>query len=382
MNSDNIRNFVFILTTLIPTAIGQVNLTSPASPAAAEPGATLITLTGSAFPPGSIVAAQVNVKLEPATVGAGPTLTTVASGVQTVVGTTRRVTFIVPVSLVVSQPTLYGVLVSGSTAIGTSFSSTNAAQLTIQPIAGIISAVPTSIQPGQVAVMLIRTQFGSFVQGSTEAVLGLGLSVGVLPLGAQAAATDAFGNPGLVLVADTNTLLALVRASGTAAIGNRELVVRQGPLSYRRSDALAVQAAASANLNTAVVSLTSPTAPESGTPGISTFTLSATGLPTGTLQASQFRLFLEPSGISAPSLTFAPAAIAAETNGRRDITFQVPASLTLNSLTDYLITLYGSTSNYGQLPTGTTVLSSNRTLVRIGPPTAPSPTLTITITSA
>jgi hypothetical protein len=355
----------------------QVTLSGAASPASAEPGTTLVTLTGSNFPAGSILPAQVNIRLEAQAGQVGPIVTTSASGLQSVVGSTRRVTFTVPSTLIVASPTAYRASVSGTTAAGTAFSSTNFSLLTIQPVAGILSAAPSALQTGQSAAMLIRTQQGNFVQGATDANFGAGISVGVAPVGAQAAAGDAFGIAGRVIVVDPNTLLAVVRASQDAAPGTRELVLRQGPTSYRRADALAVQTGAVANTETALVNLGSPTSPDVGTPGVTTFSLAVSGLPAGTILSSQVRLFFEPalnSG-SNPAITVIPSSIGAESNGQRTVSFQVPATLNFLALTDYLITLYGSTSNYGQLGSGVSFVSGNRALVRLGPPAAPAPGL-------
>jgi hypothetical protein len=353
--------------------LAQVNLSSPTSPPAAEPGVTLVTLTGTNFPAGAILPAQVTIRVEPQSAGAGPAVNIAATGVQTVVGSTRRVTFSLPVTLVVAAPAAYNVTLSGTTATGTAFNSTNPAQLTVQPIPGILSAVPAAAQPGQAVAMLIRTQFANFVQGAADASLGAGVSVGVAPIGNQAA-PDAFGNAGRVIVVDPNTLLTVARVAGTATAGNRELTLRQGPQTYRRPDALSIHATSS-NAETSLVTLTSPPTPGTGTPGITTFTLSTTGLPAGTLIPNQIRLFLEPrvDGAGAPALTLTPTTVGADSSGSRSLTFQVPANVSFAAATEYLITLYGSTSNYGQSPGGITFLSGNRALVTLGPPQAPSP---------
>ncbi len=353
----------------------QITLASPATPATAQPGSTLVALTGSGFPAGSILAAQVMVQLAPETAGSGPTVALAATGLQTVVGSTRKVTFTVPPDVLVPQATLYRVTLSGTATDGTVFTSTNFAQLTIQPVAGILSSLPAAVNPGQAAALLIRTQFGNYTQGAADATLSSGLSVGVQPIGSQVAATDAFGLPGRVIVVDPSTLLALVRVDIAATPGPRSLTVRQGPQSISRTGALTVQTSAVANTGTAVATLVSPVSPASGTPGTTTFALNATGLPSGIL-ASQLRLLLEPAGNSGLPLTVTPQSITASSNGAQTVSFQLPSSLVLNAATDYLITLYGSTSNYGQLQSGATVLSANRAAITLGPPPPAAPLLT------
>lgn len=358
----------------------QVTLSGAASPAAAEPGATLVTITGTNFPSTSILPSHVNVRLSPATANAGPSAITTASGVQAVVGTTLRITFQVPVTVVVAAATPYLVSVSGTAADGTAFQSVNTVPLTIQPVAGILSSSPAALQTGQAGALLIKTQFGSFTQGATQAFAGPDVSVGVQPEGSQAPAADAFGIPGRVIVVDSNTLLTVIRASSTASEGSRDLTLQQGASIYQRPGALTLQTNApspSGGNTTALATLTSPVSPTAGSPGTTTFRLTVSGLPTDTLMTSQVRLLLEPkldSSTLAP-LTVTPLSIGADSAGSRIITFPVPSGLVLSANTDFLITLYGSTSNYGASPTGSTFLSGNRALVTLNPPSSASPTL-------
>lgn len=358
----------------------QVTLSGAASPAAAEPGATLVTITGTNFPSTSILPSHVNVRQSPATANAGPSAITTASGVQAVVGTTLRITFQVPVTVVVAAATPYLVSVSGTAADGTAFQSVNTVPLTIQPVAGILSSSPAALQTGQAGALLIKTQFGSFTQGATQAFAGPDVSVGVQPEGSQAPAADAFGIPGRVIVVDSNTLLTVIRASSTASEGSRDLTLQQGASIYQRPGALTLQTNApspSGGNTTALATLTSPVSPTAGSPGTTTFRLTVSGLPTDTLMTSQVRLLLEPkldSSTLAP-LTVTPLSIGADSAGSRIITFQVPSGLVLSANTDFLITLYGSTSNYGASPTGSTFLSGNRALVTLNPPSSASPTL-------
>src|SRR4026209_2995323 len=93
---------LFVLTTLISrspllTQTG-VTLAPSTSPAAGQPGVTVMNLIGSGFPSGTILAASTNVRLQPAAGGAA--VTTPASVVTAVVGSTRRITFMIPGSVV------------------------------------------------------------------------------------------------------------------------------------------------------------------------------------------------------------------------------------------------------------------------------------------
>src|SRR5580700_2940055 len=102
-----------ILLAVCASSQTQVTLSTAVSPTSGQPGITSITLTGSNFPAGTIPPASVTVNLQPAAGGA--TVTTTATTVTTVVGSTRRVAFIIPATIAVSAPTSYLVSISGAT---------------------------------------------------------------------------------------------------------------------------------------------------------------------------------------------------------------------------------------------------------------------------
>src|SRR5207249_6685582 len=95
-------------------AESTVTLNPSASPSTGQPAVTVISLTGSGFPSGTIPPGNVTVTLEPAAADR-PSGTTTATAVTTLFGTTERVTFQVPSSIKVSSPTSYHVSVTGST---------------------------------------------------------------------------------------------------------------------------------------------------------------------------------------------------------------------------------------------------------------------------
>ena len=109
-----------------------VALSSAVSPSAAQPDYQTVSLIGTGFPAGTIAPADVVVTLTPA-VGSTPAGSSNASAVATVSGTTRRIQFIVPTTIVVSAPTAYRVAVAGRTTTGTTFTSSNTAPLTVLP---------------------------------------------------------------------------------------------------------------------------------------------------------------------------------------------------------------------------------------------------------
>ena len=163
----------------IPLALSAqtlVTLSPAASPAAGQAGVTSISVTGSGFPTGTITPANTTVSLQPAAGGA--VVSTNATGVTTVVGSTRRVTFTIPGSVVVSAETAYLVAVSGTVSEGGTFTSSNKATLTVNPGASISSVAPNNGQAGQTVSVTITGLFTTFVQGSTQANFGAGISVG------------------------------------------------------------------------------------------------------------------------------------------------------------------------------------------------------------
>src|SRR5690348_1449992 len=92
--------------TIPPTA---VTLTSPTSPGAAQPGVTVVNLTGTGFPSGTVTPAQTTITLAPAT--SGPAESAKITAATLLTGTTWRVTFQV-IGPNVTSSTLYKVSLS------------------------------------------------------------------------------------------------------------------------------------------------------------------------------------------------------------------------------------------------------------------------------
>ena len=153
-----------------------VTLLPGTSPAAAEPGVTTIAVTGSNFPAGTIPAANVTVSIAKAG-GIGPTTGVKATAVATVTGTTRRVTFTVPSTISVVIPTSYVISIAGSTSTGVAFSSSNSAAMTVNPAASLSGVTPATGQPGQTLSVSVTGVFTNFLQGSTVAGFGAGITI-------------------------------------------------------------------------------------------------------------------------------------------------------------------------------------------------------------
>ena len=195
-----------------------VTLSPAATPAAGQAGVTSITITGSGFPSGTILPSDTNVTIELAAGGATPVVAK-ASSVTTIVGSTRRVIFIIPSSISVSVPTAYLVSVSGTTTTGTAFASSNKASLTINPGAAISSVNPsTGRQAQQDLVVTITGQLTNFVQGATQAGFGAGISVGGATAGIQ----------GPVTVVNSTTAMATLNIATDAPLGVRTVTLQTG----------------------------------------------------------------------------------------------------------------------------------------------------------
>jgi hypothetical protein len=202
---------------------GQIKLNSSTAPTQGQAGLNLVSVTGSGFPTGTILPGNVTVALSPAPPAAGASATTKATAIQTIIGSTRRVQFLIPASLVTNASTPYLVYISGTTSAAVNFSSTNAATLQIIP-PPVISLNPSSGQPGtafSVQISVTNTGAGAnagFAQGSTVANFGAGTSV----------AGVAAGTLGPVTVTGPNTASAQVTIAAGATGGSQQVLVETG----------------------------------------------------------------------------------------------------------------------------------------------------------
>ncbi len=222
-----------------------VKLTSPTSPSASQAGGALVNVIGSGFPSGTIPPGNVTVSLVPATSGGGPSANTTATGVTTIFGSTRRVTFQIPIALTTNTPTAYLVSISGMTSTNAAFASSNSAALTINP-PSTLTLNPNSGLPGQMLTVSLTGTFTNYVQGATMANFGAGISVG-------GAAAGGFGN--VTVTSPTNATASIQISSG--ATGSRLVTVQTG-----------VQAATALfSLPTSQPPVANPGGPYSGTVG-------------------------------------------------------------------------------------------------------------------
>ena len=220
--TDRVRRSVLLLATLavltaaVPGSAQTKVTLSAIAPAVAQPAVHTVAITGSGFPTGSMQAGGVTISLRAASGGAS--ITTTATSVLALPGTTRRVSFVVPGEISVSTPTAYQVSLSGRTTGGAAFASTNALALTLNPPAAIATVRPAAALVGAATDVTITTLYTDFVQGATQASFGPGVSVNGGPEGGF----------GTVTVTSATSATAHLVLAGTATAGPRALAVRTG----------------------------------------------------------------------------------------------------------------------------------------------------------
>jgi len=220
-----------VLISMPALAQTSVKLNASASPSSGQPGVTSVSVTGSGFPSGTISPSAVTVTLTPS---GGSAVTTTASSVGTVIGSTKIVGFLIPGSISVSSPTVYAVTIAGQTTTGTAFQSSNASSLTINPLPFVSSVSPNSGLQGQTLSVTITGQYTSFAIGATQANFGLGISVGGAAAGAN----------GPVSVTSATTATANLTIAGDATVGNRNVTVVTGSQTASLANGFAVNASA------------------------------------------------------------------------------------------------------------------------------------------
>ena len=132
------------------------------SPASASPGGANVALTMSGLPAGTINPAQVQLTFTPTLPSSGPTVTTAATGVESVYGSEGRIFFRVPSSLTFSAPVAYGISVAGP-----NFTSASVAAFTVNPPASIQSITPNYALPGQSVGVAIAALFSNLTPNVT-----------------------------------------------------------------------------------------------------------------------------------------------------------------------------------------------------------------------
>lgn len=266
-----------------------VSLTPTASPTAGQAAIHQISVTGSNFPSGTISPGAVTLTLRPATAGAGPTATCVATSVTTVIGTTRRVSFLLPSNLIVSAPTSYAVTISGQTTTGVPFQSQNSSALTINPPATISDVTPASAFPAATITVTLNTQFTNFVQGSTQASFGPDVTVG----GGGA------GGFGPVTVLSPTQAVAHVAVTAGASLGWRAVQIRTG-----------AQTATSLNAFNVVGPILNELQPNAGQQGRAALPISVSGQNTHWIQGSSTMSFGPGISVTAFTVTSPTTGIA------------------------------------------------------------------------
>jgi esterase/lipase superfamily enzyme len=153
----------------------SVTLSRIASPSTGAPGVTTVNLTGSNFPDGTILPTSITITLKSAAQDA--TVTAKATAITSLLGSTRRVSFTIPATVIVPAPTAYRVSLSGRTSANAAFESSNTTLLTVNPGARLMVLNPATAQVGQTLTVAITGSFTNFVNGATKADFGPNVTV-------------------------------------------------------------------------------------------------------------------------------------------------------------------------------------------------------------
>ena len=294
------------------TSPATITLAATPSPATAQPGVTVLTLVASSMPAGTITPANLSLTLQVAAGATGPNLTAQVSAYAAIPGAGGRITFQV-LGPNVTAPTPYLVSVSGQTSTGVAFASSKPSALTINPPALILSITPSSAAPGQTIQVSITGQYTNYVQGSTTANFGAGISVG----GA------ALGQLGPVTVTSPTTAVAQLTIDPSAAVGARTVTVATGTQQAALVNGFSVGGPPG------ILSIT----PNNGQQGQQGLSVTITGLSTHFAQAATLANF--GAGITVASLTVNSATSAgavlnidpAAATGPRNVTVTIGADV-------------------------------------------------------
>ncbi len=108
------------------------------------------------------------------------------------------------------------------------------------------------------------------------------------------------------------------------------------------------------------VSLSSAASPSAGQPGIQSISVTGSGFPAGTIAPADVTVVVEPASGGASSSTQA-SAVATVLGTTRRVTFQIPASISVNVPTAYLVSISGRTT------TGVAFASTNKASLTVNP---------------
>src|SRR5271165_4710527 len=287
MRSMRITVLSFVGAVLISMPIlaqASVLLGGAANPPSGQAGETSVTVTGSGFPSGTISPASVTVTLTPRS--GGSAVTSTASSVTFVKGTTNTIGFLIPASISVSTPTVYQVAISGATTGGTGFQSSNSSLLTINP-PEIRLISPTKGIPGQTVSVTIYGLYTNFASGVTQANFGPDIAVGGAAAGAN----------GPVSVVSATKAVASIVISETAALGSRNIAVVTGTQTATLANGFSVAET--------TVLLSAATSPSSGQAGETSISVTGSGFPSGTISSASVTVTLTPRSGGSPVTTTA-----------------------------------------------------------------------------
>jgi len=342
----------------LSAASTPVTLNPATTPTSGDAGITLVSVTGTGFPSGTIAPNKVNVTLKPAVTGP-PTATTKAIKVKVVSGSTETVTFRIPMQLIVPTATGYNVSIVGSTSTGATFHSVNTAALTIN---GTLTITTTSPLP--------TATVGMNYSQTLAAAGGTGTYTWSITSGSLPA--------GLTLNASTGQIIGQPTASGMASF---TATVKDG-------DTATASAAFTMTIDPALmITSTSPLPPATvganysvtltatGGSGVYTWSITTGALPAGlTLNASTGQITGQPTASGMASFT-ATVKDTAGASASAPFTFTINPALMITTTsplpqatvgTNYSVTLtatggsgiYTWSITTGSLPAGLTLNAS------------------------
>jgi len=317
--------------------VTQVSLSPLTAPSSGQPGVSSITVIGSNFPAGTIPGSNVTVSFT-APGGSAPSAITAATSVSVIAGTTERVLFSIPPGLAVSSPTSFKVSISGSTATGTAFASSNTALLTVDPPASVTIS-PASAQQAQTLGVTLTGQFTHFYQGLTTVSFSSGITVNSL---AVSSLTSATANITVASNAATGSQSMTVTTGSESA--SSVFAVTPAPLSSTTTSAASATAGFSASAQNVTLSATVTSTAGTVNAGTVTFTVSSGGTPVGSpatsaavTGGSATAIFVLPAGASAGTYTitavYNPAGGFASSSDNTHSLIVTPALETLTVVT-------------------------------------------------
>jgi hypothetical protein len=209
------------LSAATPVPPVQVTLTAFTLPSQGQAGSSIIYVTGSPYPAGTIPAAGVTIAFA-TSCGGTPVASATASAFQLLYGATRRAQVLIPAALTANT---YFVSISGTTSSGTPFVSSNCSQVQVTSGVGPASKLAFGTQPANGAagsplehvVVQVQDANGNAVTGSNALITITSTAAGVRGTTTVAAVNGVATFSNLVFTVAGNYTLTAASAGITSA---------------------------------------------------------------------------------------------------------------------------------------------------------------------